>query len=260
MISMDEPVYFNGVNLYSIAGLRVTGIDTFRYPNRNVQNSALAFADNSVTTSSYFNNKPINIRGVIAVSGRELLDTQVDSLRQAIDGQNKVLKVIVENSYRLFNKCTVKNIALSNQAGGYIEFDIEFVSAEPYSFNTTTTEVLNISNLTSGDKSYPVTFYGTATQVPIITYTLTSFTNGTNKTVTFIDPLNSRSLSVQRTWTAAEVLVIDNLNQTVKVNGTAVDFTGNFMSFATGANFINYTDDFSTRSVNINVVYTKRYK
>lgn len=260
MISYTEPVYFNGTSLQSIEGLTITGVDTFRYPNRDVQNSSLAFVDSSITTSAYFNSKPINIRGVIAVQGREILDTRIDSLRQVLDGSNKVLKVIVEESYRLFNKCTVKNIAFSNQAGGYIEFDSEFVSADPHSFNTVTTELLNVINLTDGLKSYPVTFYGTATQLPIITYTLDSFTNGTNKTVTFTNPLESKSLSVQRTWTAAEVLVIDNLNQTVKVNGTAVDFTGNFLEFATGSNFVNYSDDFTTRQVDINVTYTKRFK
>ena len=259
MQMLNDVLLFNGVNLLSVAGSSFVGTDTFRYPKRNVTNSPLANADNSVTTSAFYQGKPVNIRLMIARNSRDDLDASISELRRLLEPINAVLQIPIQGTPRKYNECTVSNIACKDVAGGYISVDIEFLSADPTYYDITTTTLLSVANLTSGNKSYPVTVYGTAKQLPVITYTLDSFTTGSNRTVTFTNPATGASLSIQRTWIAAEVLTIDCFNRTVQVDGTDVDFSGNFLEWGIGTGFVNYTDDFAARQVDISIVYYKRY-
>lgn len=256
---LDDVLLFNGVNLLSVTGSRFVGSDTFRYPKRNVTNYDLANADSSTTTSAFYTGKPVNIRLVIARNSRDDLDTSISELRRLLEPINAVLQIPIQGTPRKYNECTVSNIAFKDVSGGYISVDIEFLSADPFYYDTTTTTMLSVANLTSGNKSYPVTVYGTAKQLPVITYTLDSFTTGSNRTVTFTNPTTGATMSIQRTWVAAEVLTIDCFNRTVQVDGTGVDFSGNFLEWSIGAGFVNYTDDFTARQVDISIVYYKRY-
>lgn len=260
VVMTQEPVYFGGVSLNIINGWMTTGVDTFRYPNRDVKNYPLAYTNKSVTTSGFYKGRPINVRGVLMLTSRNELDTAIGELRALLEPINQTLQVPISGIQRKFNLVTVANIGFTNVAGGYIAVDIEFTTTDPFTYALQSTEVLNVLNLTSGNKSYPVTFEGTARQVPIFTYQIDSLTNGTNKTVTLINPISpSKQIAVQKTWVAGEVLIVDCLNQTVQISGIDTEFTGNFPDWARGSGFINYTDDFTARQVDINVTYTKRY-
>lgn len=256
---LNDPIFYGGINLLTVPGITITGIDTFRYPKRKVTTYSLANTNRSVTTSAFYDSRPINIRAIIARNTRTALDGSISRLRQILEPINQVLQLPFEGVPRQFVKTTVENIVLKDIAGGYIAVDIEIVSNDPYVYALTSTQLLSVANLTSGNKSYPIVVDGTADQAPVITYTVDSFTNGSNRTVTFINPLTDTSISVQRTWTAAEVLTIDCLNRTVRIAGVDTDFTGNFPEWASGNSFINYTDDFTARQVDIIVMYTKRY-
>lgn len=256
---LDDEVKFGAYNLLSVPGLRITGIDTHREANNEITSFDLAFADKSVTTSSFQHNKPLNVRAVIARRNRDELDASIGLLKKILRPKNQTLRVPVEGSPRDFYEVTKQNIAFEDTNGGYTAVDIEFRCDDPYSHDITSTTLLNVSNLTSGNKSYPVTIEGTAPQLPLITYTLDSFTIGSNRTVTFTEPESGMFISVQRTWVAAEVLTINCLTQEVQVDGEDVEFTGNFPEWEAGDGFINYTDDFTARQVDILVTYLKRY-
>lgn len=259
MRSILDDIRFNDVSLYTVEGLKFVSSDPNRFQNRRVKNEPLANSNYSVTTSAFYSGRVVNLKFYIALSGRELLDASITKLRQLTNGVNKTLVMPIQNSSYIFYNVTLNNFALSNVSGGYAEINMEFISADPYYYSSIDTELLNVINLTSGNKSYPVTFEGTAELAPVIVYTLDSVTNGTNKTVTFSNPATSTSISITRTWTATNVLVVDCLNKTAKVNGSNVDFTGNLLTWESGSRHFNYTDDFTARQVDINVVYRKRY-
>lgn len=256
---MNDPVTFGGNNLLNIPGLRLTGMDTFRFPSRDVKNYPLAYTSRSKTTSAFHYERSVNVRGVFSLHSRDDLDTSIGLLRMILDPINQTLRLPISGELRDFYEVTVKNIAIEDVAGGHARIDIEFGCADPHSHAITDTTLLSVSNLTSGNKSYPVTLDGTAKQLPVITYHIDSLTTGSNRTVTFLEPLSGMSLAVQRTWTANETLIIDCAEQSVTVDGEEVDFNGNFPEWSVGPEFINYTDDFTARQVDITVVYKKRY-
>lgn len=259
MRSYENPVTFGGVDIRSVQGLTVTGVDPHRLPKRRVTSYDLANLNGSTTTSAFYGGRDVTISTIIARPSRELFDASISELRRILDPINQTLRVPMESSYRDFYNVTLSNMAFKDMNGGYSEVILDFTASDLHSYDIITTELLNMVNLTSGDKSYPVTLEGTAYQVPVITYTVDSVTGGTNKAVTFTNPATGVAITVTRTWTAAEVLEIDCWNKTVKVDDDDTVFTGNFPSWQTGDGHINYTDGFTERQVDINVTYTKRY-
>lgn len=260
IMTMRDPVYFGGVDLNLIEGWQTTGTDPYRDAKRDVQSGVIAYTDLTKTTSMFYGGKPINVSGVITRTAREYLDQSISELKRILHPINQALRLYVAGELRQYNEVTVSNIAISDVAGGYAKVDIEFQTSDPYNYELITTEVLNVVNLTSGNKSYPVTFEGTAKQLPKFTITLDSADPLTNATITITNPITGESIAVEREWTVADVLIIDCKEKTCKVNDIAVDFTGNFLYWSKGAGFINYTDDFTERQVDINVIYTKRYE
>ena len=257
--AISDPITFDGVDFNSIAGWMTTGTDTFLDAVRDVRNYHVKNTNESRTVSNYFESKKLTIRGIFAVSGREALDSSITRLKEITYEANKNLVLPIAGVPLQFENVTVENIVITNVAGGYAEIEINFVVGDPYSYATTTSELLNVINLASGNKSYPVFVEGSGRQVPVITYTVDSVTGGTDATVTFSNPITGIQISINRTFTAAEVLVIDCKSKTVKVDGANVEFSGNLMEWATGNGFVNYTDTFTTRQVDINVTYRKRY-
>lgn len=258
---MTDPIYFGGVNLLTVSGLTIAGYDPFRYPERRVTTNSVSTFDLSVTSSANFSGRPVNVRGIIARTSRELLDESIHELNRILKPIKQDLKMPIRGQQMLLKSVTVQNIAYKDVVGGYIQVDIEFFADDPVIYALTETAVLAVSNLTSGIKSYPITFEGSDNQWPRITFTLDSFTGTLNRAITFENPATETSITIERSWTAGEIVVIncEPGNQYVTVNGSAVDFSGNFPYWATGAGFLNYTDNFTARQVDISLHYTKRY-
>lgn len=257
IMTITDPIYFGGVNLNSINGWLTTGTDTFRYPTRKVNTFNLTQSDSSVTTSAFFTGRNINIRGIIRVYGRENLDDSLGELRRILEPINQVLQLSVSGNSRKFYNVTTSNISISDVSGGMALIEIEFITSDPFNYALTTTQALNISNLTTTPIDYSLTFDGTTTQLPIITCTIDTITASTVTGMTFSN--STQSITIDRTWTALDILVIDCQAQTVTVNDTVVNFTGNFLEFSKGINYLRYSDEFTARQVDINVIYTKRY-
>jgi len=260
IIKLSDPIKFNGVDITSVNGWTTTVTNPNRFAN-DVQNYGLSYSDSTTTTSAFLTRKNVNINGVIAVSGRELLETSISDLKRIVKGVNKDLIIAVSGEQRLYRQATIANISIMKIAGGYAEIELEFTVGDPYNYSQTNTEVLNRVNATSGNQSYPVIFAGTANQLPVFTYTVDALNPTLSQVdVTISNPTTGDYITISRAWAVADVAIIDTLNSTVTVNDEAFDFTGRFPAWEQGAGFINYTDQFTSRQFDLNVVYAKRYE
>lgn len=260
IIKTTDPIYYNGYNILSyVPGWFTTGTDVNRLANKTVDTFDLPNNPYSATTNGTYNGKDIMISGILRTNGREALDSALSLLRRMFKVDNATLQLPVSGEQRYFYNCSVRSVVPENIKGGYAEITIMLHADDPYSYATSTTELLNIVNLTSGNKSYPVTVEGTASQLPIITFTVDSVTGGTNANVSFYNP-SGKTIIVSRTWTANEVLVIDCKAETVKVDGLTVDYMGQFPEWESGSQYFNYNDTFTARQVDINLTYSKRYE
>lgn len=256
---MNEPIIYNGTNILTeISGWFTTGTTTYRYPARTVNIYDLPDSDKSAYTSSYANGRDVNISGVIRTNSRGSLDEAISKLYAMFASNDVTLELPVGGEQRYFYEVSVKNIVVADVAGGYAAVNIELHADDPYSYATTTTELLNVVNVTSGSRTWPVTVEGIGEQAPTITYTLDSYTDSTGVEVSIGNP-DGEIITVRRTWAANDVLDVDCKNLTVKVNDEQVLYSGKIPTWRNGSRSVSVSDTFTERQFDLSVVYEKRY-
>lgn len=248
-------------NSLQTANILTNSIDHFSLPTKTLNLYALAQANRSAIPYISYPSKTITVTGVIVDTTIAGLDARLDTFRSYFVGQDKNLDIDYNGSTRRYI-ATVNTLTIDRPGGLlYANFSIEFICVIPFGTDTSQTTILNPTGRTLAAYTDSYTFAGTAPyQKPIFTITFTAISGGTTKTVTVGNASNGQSISVTRTWTAGDVLVVDTTLKTVTVNGVAVDFTGAFPEFPPGAQSITYNDNFTTsRTFNYNVVYAKTY-
>lgn len=253
-------VTFNGTNLETgITGctLVITGIPD-RPPTRSLNAVLLARTDFNNVVSTFYTTRKLNIQCYVRADTRALLDTALDALNKVLAPKEKTLVVPSGSTSRQYT-VTFVNMTKTNLGGGYVELDLEFESSDSLGYDTALTTLVSGQN-TAATKSWTFTVDGSAeVQYPTIQIIFISLTGGENKTVTLGNNATGQVVSITRTWVNDDVLIIDTLNATVKINGSDVNFTGGLPSFALGSGQLDYTDSLTTRTVAALVTYRKRY-
>lgn len=253
------PVWFNSINLDNISGVFLTKRLVHSIPLKAVNTMKLTNADGSKTISAFYNTREIVVEGIIGVASRALMETARDSLLAVLTGTEQVLELDQSGIRRKYT-ATVSNIVFSEAKGGYVTFTITFLCADPFGYDTRITEPSLAGAITVKDSQKSFSILGTYEALPLITVSVNSVTGGTSKQITISNARTGAGIYVSRTWVGNDVLVIDNFNKTVKVNGTAVNYTGKFMSFQpTTTELLNYSDTLATRSVTLLMSYYKRW-
>lgn len=253
-------VSFNGYDLEdTVSGLIVVSTDPYRMPNQKIVKQQIARNDLSTVSSRFWTDKKATITVEIGRNTRALLEASVDRLKTILQGREKTLIVPQGSANRQYT-ATVDNLTFRQPDGGHQEIDIEFFCSDPYGYDTSSTTLYNYANLVGGAYDFKCTFEGSAeVQKPVITITINSVSTNTNGVISIANNTKSLDLEIARTWVAADVLIVDCLNRTVKVNGTEVDFTGPIPDWDTGVGNVSYADDFTTRNIALSIAYRKRY-
>jgi len=192
-------------------------------------------------------------------SSRALLEQALDSLHAILQGVEGELIVEQGGADRRYY-ATMSDIQFLQEGGTYAELNIVFTCSDRFGYATAATTIVNLTGVTAGTRSDQYNWQGSAEwQLPIITITYTAISGGSDKEVSLGNNANGQTLHVGRDWTSSDVLIVNCFDNTVKVNGTSVDFWGAFPEFAPGTGTLQYADEFTTRTFNYNVVYYKRY-
>lgn len=252
-------VTFNSSDLETaVSGLRITKLPD-RPPVRDLNFAALARTDKRTVSSGFYRERKISIVCEIARDSRALLDDSLDVLNKLLAPREKTLVVPYGSTTRQYT-ATLLNISKSDPIGGWVELELEFATSDSMGYATSATTIVTHNNNVAASKSYFFQLDGSAEwQYPVITVTINSLLGGTSKSITIGNQDTSQAIVVTRTWTAADVLVIDTVNQTVKVNGADVEFSGGFPIFKLPSGTLTYLDTISHRNVNISATYQKRY-
>lgn len=260
-MNLNELVYFDGVALQSISGVIVDGVYSFNSANRNVEKSVIISGNASTVTSTEFTGRVINIKGIIARVCRKDLDESIDGLKGLLTKQTAVLKTVMVDEYRLFRKCTVENLVISDVMGGTADFDIEIFSQEPYSYLDDMIRPLSVGIITATDELSLSFDYGNIKQAPLITFNIgTVSTPLANRTITIGNPASGHSISIQRTWQEDELVLLDFDKKRITINNAEIyDYSGRMLEWDIGAGQIDWTDDFTDRDITIDVEYRPRF-
>lgn len=221
----------------------------------------LADADGSSIPAINYPSKKINIAGVIKGSSQADLDSRIDTFKGYFTGKDKNLDITYGASTRRYIATANAVSVVRQQRALFAEFQVEFLCTNPFGLDTSTTNLWTAkNNFTSATFTETPTVGGNAPfQLPVITITIDALTGAGDYVQISNDNNNQELMIYGLSLTAGDVIVIDCVERTVTINGDEVDYYGTFLELEPGANSITYTDGFTTRTVDVSAVYTKRW-
>lgn len=252
-------VTFNSYDLQT-AAIITTNSTHYNAPSKSATMYPIAHANKSTIPFINYPNRRIVLTGHLVAGTVSALDTLCDTFKQEVDDKDGNLDFDYAGSTRRFVGTVVSTSIERPQGLSYALFTLEFDCIEPFGKDTSNTTAWSNTNQTGSIYTTAHSFEGTAPeQLPVITVTIDSVTDGSNS-ITVKNNDTGKGITVSgQTFVATDVLEIDCVNRTVKVNSTEVDFTGEFPVFPPGTGNIRYQDNFTTRQFDINVVYKALY-
>lgn len=251
-------VAYNG-NSFQTANIMAADIDLESPPDLDAKLYDLAHGNAVRAPYAGYPSKTIPISGTITAASIPALDSQLDQIRAWFAVQSGTLDVGYAGSTRRFNVVQAK-ISIKRPGGLTSAKYTATFTCQPFGQDTGTTTALNANGRTGGSYTDTWNFTGNAPyQQPIITLTYTAVSSGGVNSVSVGNNNNGQAITITRSWSAGDAVVIDCTQKTVTVNGSPFDFSGAFPEFAPGVGYIGYADGFTSRTFNYNVVYYARY-
>lgn len=255
---MSVGITFNGTSLQNPP----TIITSERRPTikRDASRFSLARAHGVKQTGVFQREKVIELEGTIIGTSVANCDSLIDSFLQAISAEEANLDMDWNGGTRRY-VCTADSpIITQPSSAGMATFNVQFVCSAGYGVDTASSTLLSSTVSTTATATNAVTVGGTfKDQTPVITVTLNSGTGLTSKSFTISNPATGVGITITRTWVAADVIVIDCANLTVKVNGSLVDYSGAFPTWAPGSGNIRSVDTLTTRNISMSATLVKKY-
>jgi len=259
MPQIAYPVSFNSNALTDVPGLTILETDPYKPASRTLSIAQLTRTNKAKVNSGFYGKKTIRVRVGITRATRALAETSLDILMGYLQGIEKDLLLQQSGGTRKYT-ATYTDYNLVREGGSYFILDLYFETSDHLGYDTAYTLLAQVSGFTSGYKNTTITVEGSADwQAPLITVTISALSGGTDKTVTIGNDRTGQQVSITRTWAAGDVIEVDALAQSVKVNGTEVAFTGGIPEFAPGVGYLTYSDNFTSRTWSMTAKYYRRW-
>lgn len=262
---MNGDIAYNTNDLQTYDRVAKTGINTnviehTDVPDRIAELYALADTNGSVIPNVNYPSRKIKIGGTIHGSTQDDLDSRIDTFKGYFRGKDKNLDIDYAGSTRRYI-ATPNAVSVSRQQKAlFATFVIEFICTDPFGRDITPTSILSQANYTSATKTVTPTIGGTApVQLPIFTFTIDSLTGAGDYLQISNDNNDQQILLYGLGLANGDVVVVNSETQEVTVDGDEVDYSGTFLELEPGPVSITYTDGFTTRQVDLDGYYYKRY-
>lgn len=242
-------------------GIITNVIDHTSAPDLLAQIYGLADTDGSSIPALNYPTRKLRLAGAIKGSTQANLDDRIDELKGWFIGKDKNLDVVYGSGTRRYIATPLTLPVIRYDKPLFATFTIDLVCTLPFGIDTSTTDLWTAkNNFTSATFTETPTVLGTAPyQLPVITITIDALT-GAGDYVQISNDNNGQDMMIYGLGLqAGDVIVIDCVQRIVTVNGEEVDYYGTFLELSPGANSITYTDGFTTRTVDVSAVYTKRW-
>ncbi len=263
---MDGSLTYNSNSLQTFnkstnVGINTNIINHTSIPDSIAQLYIKASANDSTVPDQEYPSKTIGLAGTIHGSSQSDLDDRIDTFKGYFNQRDVNLDIAYGSSTRRYTAMKVNTIGIERQDKAlFAKFNVELI-CKPFGFDTSATNLWAAkTGYTSATFTETPTITGSAPlQQPIFTITINSFTGAGDYVQISNDNNNQEILIYGLALEAADVIVIDCEQKTVTINGIEVDYYGTFLEIEPGAASITYTDGFTTRTVDVSGVYTKRW-
>lgn len=260
MPSYQRDVTIDGQALRQMPWFEVDTIRLDETPDRVIEKTQLVDTDGERIMSQQYGSKPVILKGHFLAPNRWDYEQGRDKLLMTLNKYN-AFEIVTEQSgeqrsfegtyqncqfeYKGLGFCLVTiNFQITGAFGKTVQKDKPIAGVEiTENFNT----VLNVG--------------GSANALPIITMSLRSLSDYENK-VPFVFEFLSRNvlsrIEIDRIWQQGDVLVINSVNKTVKVNGQDVDYIG-ILPEILGDTTMSIHDDANSRNYELSMEYNRRW-
>lgn len=254
-------VQYNGTSIQT-ANVIVNNIDHDSIPTKNSTKFALARAHRSIITGSWYQEKIITILGQI--TGTSIVDAEnrADAFKTAMNPYGNTANIDIDyaGSTRRYIATTATCALTRSNALFAVGFSLTFTCLMPWGQDTAATTLVNAVAVTTSPFTQAITVGGNGPEQSLLmSYTLTSFTGSATNTVYFTNSITTQQISLARTWTAGDVVLIDPANLSAKVNGVEVDYDGVFPLVIPGSGNLIVTDGFTARAGVLTVTQVRRW-
>lgn len=242
-------------------GIITNSIEHTNIPDKIAALYAKADANGSTIPAINYPSKKVSIAGVIKGSTQADLDSRIDTFKGYFTAKDKNLDIAYGASTRRYIATANTVSVVRKQKALYATFAIEFICTNPFGLDTTATDLWAAkTGFTSATFTETPTVGGTAPyQLPIFTITINSLTGAGDYVLISNDNNNQEVMVYGQALANGDVIVIDCVERTVTLNGDEIDYYGTLLELEPGANSITYTDGFTTRNVDVEAEYIKRW-
>ncbi len=202
-----------------------------------------------------FKTKTIEINGTILGNDSNGLETNIDSLKELLMRQGKNLDIEYSNGTRRYvSTCTSFEVDRDFYHLSYAPYKATFIVPSGVGFNIskTTSSVTDISSLNYVSN---ITLGGTTQPKMKILLKITA-----DSSVTGFEMLvNGDKITISETIITDDVIIIDEENIKVTINGIEKDYIGIFPQWVVGFNVYQITFTATSLTYNLDFEYTKTY-
>lgn len=249
-------ITYNGYDLQD-ANIISSQAQHMGFPDKNISAQSSGRDDDFEITGHYYQQKRIVVEGTIKDTSQANLRSRIDTFKAYMNAQDANLDIGYGSGTRRY-QATVESLEIDEQYYNidFVKYRITFLC---HSFGKATTETnKSLDGIIQSTIESDVTIAGSYGPKPTITITVVSETNMVR--LKFHNTTIGESIEVEQSFSASDVLAIDCRNQTVKLNGSEVDFAGQFPSFVIGVNNWKLeVSDSGAFEVNVDIDYFSAY-
>jgi phage-related protein len=226
-------------------------ISTIKYNSghrRDIDQFSIPRANGIRVSNMYEREKIITADGLLKADTAELLETYIDTVKKNLRQARQQLVTVWAGQTRLYEHATLMNAdTMFEEREHYhiniVPFTLQFLCEDistDWDYEQWTGEI------TAADDTVAATGDGTTEGKPVIIVIFSAASGVTSLTVAIDE--NDNQIGYSGALAAGDYLVFDCENETVTLNGVAVDFTGYFPKMALGDNTFRFTTNGSSRT------------
>lgn len=250
-------ITYDGTSLQT-ANIKSDTIKHESIDNKRQDIQLLGRSDGGKLVSINYSPKAITIVGSIKGSSQADLEQRIESLKELISRQQKNLDIGYAGGTRRF-VTTMSSFTMERMHYNltYAEWEMVFIVSNPPFGRALDTTTANYSIGTAGTYDGTITFVGNAPPLPKIKVTVVSQSN--MSALVFRNKETGDYITIRRTFANSDIVIIDTLENTVTVNGTAVDYEGFFPEFKATSNDFAVTPIGSNATLTLKIIYYPFY-
>lgn len=253
-------VTFNNLNLQS-GNYFVT--DLKKSPSLNNYVEPLTYRDGILPITQQAQQIDFVLSGIIKGTSQADCETNIDTFNRTMyqvytTASSAFLDIDWAGGTRRYQCAVLSAPVVSRDRGqlSFANFELSLTAITGYGQATSLT-TQTYSNITTASSSHTYSFVGDVAPLPIITFTTASASSMTFLRIT--NQTTNTSMSITRTFSAGDVVVIDTDRQLVTIAGVETNNEGVFPEFVAGSNTLLYEMSSASRQVSIQYDYYARY-